>query len=47
MDVIRSGTWPGVVERVGPARWRLVLPWPRWESNLDVMELVPATGATG
>lgn len=32
----------GVVERIGPARWRLVQPWPRFESNLDLLELVPA-----
>lgn len=31
----------GALERVGPRRWRLVMPWPRWESTLDVMELVP------
>lgn len=33
----------GVVERVAPFRWRLVIPWPRTESKLDVMELIPAT----
>ena len=32
----------GLVERIGPARWRLVLPHPAWESRLEVMELVPA-----
>ncbi len=32
----------GIVERIGPARWRLALPAPRWESLLDVLELVPA-----
>ncbi len=31
----------GALERVGPARWRLVLPYPHWESLLDVVELVP------
>lgn len=31
----------GQVERVGPNRWRLVLPSPRFESLLDVVELVP------
>ena len=31
-----------VLERIGEARWRLVLPWPQYESNLDVIELVPA-----
>lgn len=29
----------GVFERVGVDRWRLVLPYPKQESNLDVMEL--------
>jgi len=32
----------GLFERVGPNRWRLALPYPEWESLLDVMELVPA-----
>lgn len=32
----------GIVERIGPQRWRLLLPYPRFESTLDVMELVPA-----
>lgn len=31
----------GAVERIGPKRWRLLLPSPRWESLFDVMELVP------
>ena len=31
-----------VLERIGEARWRLVLPWPQYESNLDLIELVPA-----
>jgi len=31
----------GVVERVGPARWRIAFPYPRWESTIDVLELVP------
>ncbi|SFR85699.1 DUF4893 domain-containing protein [Sphingomonas jatrophae] len=33
----------GALERIGPQRWRLVLPQPRWESMLDVIELVPAS----
>lgn len=33
----------GVVERVGNTRWRLALPWPRHESVLDVIELLPAS----
>ena len=32
----------GYVERIGPNRWRLVLPRPHFESLLDVIELVPA-----
>lgn len=32
----------GLVERVGPSRWRLVMPYPRFGSTLDVVEMVPA-----
>jgi len=32
----------GWVERVGERRWRLILPYPRFESTLDVVELIPA-----
>ncbi|MBB3472809.1 DUF4893 domain-containing protein [Sphingomonas sp. BK345] len=32
----------GWVERIGPARWRVALPQPAFESLLDVVELVPA-----
>jgi hypothetical protein len=32
----------GYVERIGPKRWRWVFPSPRFESLLDVIELVPA-----
>ena len=31
----------GWVERVGDNRWRLILPYPHYESTLDVLELVP------
>jgi hypothetical protein len=31
----------GWVERVGDHRWRLVLPYPHFESTLDVVELIP------
>lgn len=34
----------GYVERIGPNRWRLVMPNPAFESQTDVMELVPASG---
>ena len=30
------------VERIGPARWRMVLPRPAFESTLDVIELIPS-----
>ena len=33
----------GVLTAIGPRRWRLELPWPRWESTLDLVEIVPAT----
>lgn len=32
----------GVIERIGPRRWRLVLPYPRRESLIEIYELVPA-----
>jgi len=31
----------GVLERIGPFRWRLVIPWPQSNSKLDVFELTP------
>jgi hypothetical protein len=31
----------GIIERIGDRRWRLVLPYPRFESTLDVIELIP------
>ena len=33
----------GVVERISPQKWRLILPYPRFESTLDVVEIVPAS----
>jgi hypothetical protein len=33
----------GAVEKIGPRRWRMLLPWPRFESMMDVIELVPAS----
>lgn len=33
----------GFVERIGPARWRLIMPRPHFESDIDVLELVPET----
>lgn len=32
----------GYVERIGPDRWRLIMPQPHFESRFDVMELVAA-----
>jgi len=31
----------GYVERIGPNRWRLIMPAPHFESRVDVMELIP------
>jgi hypothetical protein len=31
----------GFVERIGPSRWRLVMPRPAFESQIDVIDLVP------
>ena len=31
----------GVLERIAPFRWRLVIPWPQGTSKLDVYELKP------
>ena len=31
----------GFVERIGPNRWRMLLPRPHFESQIDVLELVP------
>lgn len=38
----RTRDMAGAVERVGPNRWRLILPYPHFESIMDVIELVPA-----
>ena len=32
----------GFIERVGPRRWRMLMPRPHFESQMDVLELVPA-----
>ena len=37
----------GYLERIGPARWRLVMPAPQFGSLLDVVELQPMSGAAG
>ena len=33
----------GAVESLGDGRWRLILPYPHYESVMDVIELVPAS----
>ena len=32
----------GVMRSIGDARWRLELPWPMWQSNLEIIEIRPA-----
>jgi hypothetical protein len=36
----------GYIERIGPDRWRMIMPRPHFESHFDVMELVPDTGGS-
>jgi hypothetical protein len=38
----RERDMAGLIERIGAQRWRLVLPYPSFESTIDVLELVPA-----
>lgn len=33
----------GILERIGDRGWRLVLPYPHFESTIDVLELIPAS----
>jgi Domain of unknown function (DUF4893) len=33
----------GALERVADKRWRIILPYPRFESMMDVIEIVPVT----
>jgi hypothetical protein len=33
----------GAVERIGPQRWRVILPYPGVESTMDVVEMTPIT----
>lgn len=38
----------GLVERIAERKWRLVLPYPHFESTIDILELVPSgTAAQG
>lgn len=38
----RERDMAGIVERIGKQRWRLALPFPHFESTIDVLELIPA-----
>jgi hypothetical protein len=39
----RERNLAGRIERIGERRWRIVFPYPHFESTLDVLELVPAS----
>jgi hypothetical protein len=36
----------GVIERIGEQRWRLVLPYPHFESTIDILEIKPLNAAS-
>lgn len=36
----------GAVQNLGDARWRLILPYPHYESLMDVVELVPVAASS-
>jgi hypothetical protein len=38
-DVDRD--WVGALQRIGDRRWRMLLPYPAWESQMDVIDIVP------
>lgn len=35
----------GIIERIGEEKWRLVFPYPHFESTIDIIELVPKNAA--
>jgi len=37
----RDRDMAGILQRVGDRRWRLALPYPAFESTLDIIELIP------
>jgi hypothetical protein len=37
----RERNLAGIVQRIGERRWRILFPFPHFESTLDVLELVP------
>ncbi|HWH22237.1 MAG TPA: DUF4893 domain-containing protein [Allosphingosinicella sp.] len=39
----RDRDMAAILERIGERRWRLVFPYPHFESRLDVIELAPAS----
>jgi hypothetical protein len=41
----RERDMAGLIEMIGPNRWRLVLPYPHFESTIDVIELIPRTAS--
>ena len=47
MDYGRDATrdMAGALERIGENRWRLLLPYPHFESILDVIELIPQSAS--
>ena len=42
----RERDMAGIVERTGDRQWRLVLPYPHFESTIDILELVPKGAAS-
>lgn len=36
----------GIIERIGEDKWRLVFPYPHFESTIDVVELVPKSASS-
>ena len=42
----RERDMAGVVERIGEQRWRMVFPYPHFESTVDIVELVPKPAAS-
>jgi hypothetical protein len=37
----------GVVRALGDGHWRLELPWPHWQSNLEIVEILPIASPPG
>lgn len=44
--VDRDRDMAGLLEKIGDNRWRLVFPYPHFESTIDVLELVPDDSAS-